>query len=495
MLKELDYETFVERCGAGASVPVYREFLADMETPVSVLNKFKDDPEVFLLESVEGSERWARYSFLGVNPYAVLMEFPDRVVIDDKENGVTDLPGADGLTELKKILGTHKLSPSPELPPMVGGAIGFIAYDAVRKFEPSVNLEFEKGTPLLCFMLTDEMIIFDNVKHTIIISVCTRPCDFASKRDAYDDAMKKVEALHVRLNSRPVSPAAPAGEKKHGERKPFQPEMSCEEFKESVEAAKRAIRDGECIQIVMSQKFTTEAPASPLQLYRALRLINPSPYTFFMRFGERTLIGASPEELVKLTGRTGSVRPIAGTRPRGKTEQDDIRLGSDLLENEKERAEHIMLVDLGRNDIGRVAARGSVQVKEFMTIERYSHVMHMVSHVEAELDERYDCFDLLRAAFPAGTLSGAPKIRAMQLIADYEHSPRGIYGGAAGYFSYSGNMDFAIVIRTMILEGNTLTMRAGAGIVADSVPEEEYQETLNKSRAVFKAAELAAELN
>lgn len=493
MLKELDYETFVERCGAGASVPVYREFLADMETPVSVLNKFKDDPEVFLLESVEGSERWARYSFLGVNPYAVLMEFPDRVVIDEKDKGVTELHGEDGLTELKRILGTHKLSPSPELPPMVGGAIGYIAYDAVRKFEPSVDLEFEKGTPLLCFMLTDEMVIFDNVKHTIIISVCTRPCEFASQRDAYDDAMRKVEAIHARLNAVSLPPSAEKQEAKT--MKPFQPEMTCEEFKESVEAAKRAIRDGECIQIVMSQKFTTELPASPLQLYRALRLINPSPYTFFMRFGERTLIGASPEELVKLTGRTGSVRPIAGTRPRGKTEQEDIRLRSELLENEKERAEHIMLVDLGRNDIGRVAARGSVQVKEFMTIERYSHVMHMVSHVEAELDERYDCFDLLRAAFPAGTLSGAPKIRAMQLIAEHEHSPRGIYGGAAGYFSYSGNMDFAIVIRTMILEGQTLTMRAGAGIVADSVPEEEYQETLNKSRAVFKAAELAAKLN
>ena len=492
MLKELDFKTFSERCETGAVVPVYREYLADMETPVSVLDKFKTDEEVFLLESVEGSERWARYSFIGVNPYAILMELPGKVVIDDKKKGRTELPGADGLTELKKILNMHKLVETPDLPPLTGGAIGYVAYDAVRKFEPRVNLEFEEGTPLLCFMLTDEMIIFDNVRHTIILSVCTKPCEYSSPRDAYDSAIRRIEALHVRLNAPAVRHAESAPERVM---KPFQPEMTCEEFKEEVEAAKRAIRDGECIQIVMSQKFTTEAPADALQLYRALRLINPSPYTFFTKFGERTLIGASPEELVKLTGRTGSVRPIAGTRPRGKNEQQDIQLAADMVNSEKEHAEHIMLVDLGRNDIGRVAAKGAVQVKEFMTVERYSHVMHMVSHVEAEIDERYDCFDLFRAAFPAGTLSGAPKIRAMQLIAEYEHSPRGIYGGAAGYFSYSGNMDFAIVIRTMILEGKQLTMRAGAGIVADSVPEEEYQETLNKSRAVFKAAELAAGLN
>ena len=342
-------------------------------------------------------------------------------------------------------------------------------------------------------MLTDEMIIFDNVRHTIIISVCTKPCEFMSLREAYDSAIQKIEELHKRLNTHVPQPDI--GEEQARPMRPFKPEMTCEEFKEEVEAAKKAIYEGECIQIVMSQKFTAKAPASALQLYRAMRPTTPAPYTFFTKFGGRTLIGASPEELVKLTGRTGSVRPIAGTRPRGKTEQEDIRLAADMLNSEKERAEHVMLVDLGRNDIGRVAAKGAVQVKEFMIVERYSHVMHLVSHVEAEIDEKYDCFDLFRAAFPAGTLSGAPKIRAMQLIAKHEHSPRGIYGGAAGYFSYSGNMDFAIVIRTMILEGDTLTMRAGAGIVADSVPEDEYQETLNKSRAVFKAAELAAKLN
>ncbi len=314
MLKELDFKTFSERCETDAVVPVYREYLADMETPVSVLDKFKTDEEVFLLESVEGSERWARYSFIGVNPYAILMELPGKVVIDDKKKGRTELPGADGLTELKKILNMHKLVETPDLPPLTGGAIGYVAYDAVRKFEPRVNLEFEEGTPLLCFMLTDEMIIFDNVRHTIILSVCTKPCEYSSPRDAYDSAIRRIEALHVRLNAPAVRHAESAPERVM---KPFQPAMTCEEFKEEVEAAKRAIRDGECIQIVMSQKFTTEAPADALQLYRALRLINPSPYTFFTKFGERTLIGASPEELVKLTGRTGSVRPIAGTRPRG----------------------------------------------------------------------------------------------------------------------------------------------------------------------------------
>lgn len=490
MLKELDFETFRKRCGNGSAVPVYREYLADMETPVSVLNKFKDDPDVFLLESVEGSERWARYSFIGVNPYAVLMEYPDKVVIQHADGRKEEKQG-DGLTELKRILINHKLSPSPELPPMLGGAIGYVSYDAVRRFEPSVKLEYEEGVPILCFMLTDEMVIFDNVLHTIILSVCTIPCEFMSEREAYDSALKRLDQLHERIKKAvPVPAPCPAGKSSA-----FEAEMSCEEYKKSVEAAKEAIYNGECIQIVLSQKFTAQTDTDALSLYRALRLINPSPYTFFMKFGGRTLIGASPEEMVKLTGRTGSVRPIAGTRPRGKTEQEDIRLASELLENEKERAEHIMLVDLGRNDIGRVAARGAVQVKEFMTVERYSHVMHLVSHVEAEIDEKYDCFDLFRAAFPAGTLSGAPKIRAMQLISEFEHSPRGIYGGAAGYFSYSGNMDFAIVIRTMVLEGSKLTMRAGAGIVADSVPEDEYQETLNKSRAVFRAAELAKNLD
>lgn len=495
MLKELDFKTFTERCGKGAVVPVYREYLADMETPVSVLNKFKDDEEVFLLESVEGSERWARYSFIGVNPHATLMEFPDRVVIDDRVKGRTELPGADGLTVLKKILAESRLVESADLPPLTGGAIGYVSYDAVRKFEPSVKLEFEEGTPLLCFMLTDEMIAFDNVRHTIIVSVCARPSADVPLRESYDDAIRRIEKLHERLKGAHPLPEAQEEEEKEKKAKPFESEMSCAEFCEMVEQAKQAIRDGECIQIVLSQKFTAEAPTDALHLYRALRLINPSPYTFFTKFGGRTLIGASPEELVKLTGRTASVRPIAGTRPRGKNEQDDLKLAADMLDSEKERAEHIMLVDLGRNDIGRVAARGAVQVKEFMTVERYSHVMHMVSHVEAELKEGCDCFDLFRSAFPAGTLSGAPKIRAMQLIAEYEHSPRGIYGGAAGYFSYSGNMDFAIVIRTMILEGKKLIMRAGAGIVADSVPAEEYQETLNKSRAVFKAAELAARID
>ena len=495
MLKHLDYTAFQKQCGQGKCIPVFREFLADMATPVSVLQQFQDDPAVFLLESVEGAEKWARYSFLGLNPYCILREYPEEVQITDTHSGETQhLRGADGLSELKRLLAKRHLASAPDLPPLLGGAIGYVAYDAVRKFEPVVKLPYEQCTPLMCFMLTDEMLIFDNLRHTIIVSVCVCDADYADSKAAYDNAVARIDAIIARLNAAKAAIPSICGERNAASDARFTPEMSCEDFKREVEEAKEAIRNGECIQIVMSQKFTMPAPCEALRLYRALRLINPSPYTFLTRFEDCTLIGASPEELVKLTSRTASVRPIAGTRPRGIDRQSDLRNEDEMLASEKERAEHVMLVDLGRNDIGRVCAPGTVQIKELMTVERYSHVMHLTSHVEGQLAAEHDCFSLFKAAFPAGTLSGAPKIRAMQFIAEHEHSARGIYGGAAGYFSYSGDMDFAIVIRTMILKNGELTMRAGAGIVADSVPEDEYQETLNKSGAVFKAVELAQKL-
>lgn len=493
MLRELPLSTFMSRVGTGVSVPVYKEYLADMETPVSVLAKFASDPHAFLLESVEGGERWGRYSFIGVDPYAVVTEREGTVVVEEGGSGRRELPGADGLTVLRDLLARNRPAPSPELPPFHGGAMGYVAYDAVRKFEPTVGLTPEPGTPQLCFLLTDTIIAFDNVKHTVLVSVCARPADHPSPEAAYAAARERIDALHARLAGPRPAPDAPAP-RATVPSSGFMPEMPRERFLSIVEACKRAIRDGEVIQVVPSQKFTMETDASPLSLYRALRLVNPSPYTFFLKFGERILIGASPEELVKLTGRTASVRPIAGTRPRGATEQDDTRLQNEMLESEKERAEHVMLVDLGRNDLGRVSVPGSVQVKEYMTVERYSHVMHLVSHVESQLEEGADAFDLLRATFPAGTLSGAPKVRAMQLIAELESSPRGVYGGAAGYFGYSGDMDFCIVIRTMALDGRTLSVRAGCGIVADSDPADEYQETLNKARAIFRAVELAGSL-
>lgn len=494
MLRHLTFDTFLSRIGGGVSVPVFREYIADMETPVSVLSKFEDEKHVFLLESVEGGERWGRYSFIGIDPYAIVYEMDGEVVIKSPLRFQTKLPGEDGLEVLKRIIAENRPAPSPELPPFHGGAMGYVSYDAVQKFEPSVGLVPEPGTPQLCFMLTDTFIAFDNVKHTVLVSVCVRPGDFPSPEAAYAEAQGRIAAIYARLSApRPADPPRPAKPRPTA-KKGFESEMPRERFEKIVETCKQAITDGEVIQVVPSQKFTMETDASPLSLYRALRLVNPSPYTFFMKFSDRYLIGASPEELVKLTGRTCSVRPIAGTRPRGKTEQEDARLQSEMLESEKERAEHIMLVDLGRNDLGRVSAAGSVQVKEFMYVERYSHVMHIVSHIESQLDEGRDGFDLLRSAFPAGTLSGAPKVRAMQLIAELEASPRGIYGGAVGYVSYSGDMDFCIVIRTMFLQNGKLSVRAGCGIVADSVPADEYQETINKASAIFRAAELAETL-
>lgn len=475
-------------------IPVFREYLADMSTPVSVLRQLQNEHAVFLLESVEGSEKWARYSFIGVNPDIILREYPGGVELETvAAREKRFIAGADGLNELKKLLSGRRVAPGASPLPLPGGAIGYVGYDAVADFEPSVKPPCAADTPRMCFMLTGEIITFDNLRHTILISACVRDADYSDPHTAYEEAQKRIEALHSRLGATCTAPSLPA-ERFSAAVSPMVPEMTCGEYCRRVEAAKQAIRDGECIQIVLSQKFCLPAPADALQLYRALRLINPSPYTFFTRFEDCTLIGASPEEMVKLYGRTASVRPIAGTRPRGRSREEDLRNADEMVNSQKERAEHLMLVDLGRNDIGRVAARGTVQVKELMKVERYSHVMHMTSHVEAQLDETRDCFDLFRAAFPAGTLSGAPKIRAMQFIAEHEKSPRGIYGGAAGYFCYTGEMDFAIVIRTMILQNGELTMRAGAGIVADSIPEEEYRETINKSKAVFKAVELAASL-
>lgn len=479
MLKSLSEEEFVKRTAGGARTPVFREYLADRETPVSVLTRVADDAAVFLLESVEGGESVGRYSYLGIDPYAMYEE----------------TAGWNPLPELRRYVTARPFTPAPELPGLQGGAIGYLAYDAVRAFVPRVGLEREKGTPTAAFLVTDTLVIFDAVRQTAIVSKVAG-VENGDAHASYVQAMNALDAICRRLLSaesiarymqtrtRPAHPSVSA----------FTPEMTAAEFKDIVRKCKDAIRAGEVIQIVPSQKFTAETDIPALALYRALRMVNPSPYNFFLRVGAKTLIGSSPEELVKLERGVASTCPIAGTKPRGRTPAEDAAHELELVGDPKERAEHVMLVDLGRNDLGRVCRTGTVNVEKYAAVERYSHVMHLVSTVTGRLADGMDGFDLLEAAFPAGTLSGAPKVRAMELLARYEKSPRGVYGGAAGYFSYTGDMDFAIVIRTMVLEGGKLTMRAGAGIVADSDPAKEYQETINKSKAIFAAAEFAATL-
>lgn len=480
MLMELSEAEFQKRTEGGARTPVFREFLADRETPVSVLTRAAGDESLFLLESVSGGETRGRYSYLGIDPRATYFE----------TDGENPLPG------LRRLVTARAFTPAPELPSLQGGAIGFIAYDAVRAFVPRVKLRREEGTPTAAFLITDKIVVFDGVRQTVIISKVAGADDAGGLHESYEAAMKEIEGVYKRLlsaesiahyvESREAAKAPHVGE--------FVPEMSEEEFKDMVEKCKAAIRAGEVIQIVPSQKFTAETDLPALALYRALRVVNPSPYNFFLKLGGRTLVGSSPEELVKLAGGTATTCPIAGTRPRGGTKDEDLALERELVADPKERAEHVMLVDLGRNDLGRVCETGSVAVDKYAQVERYSHVMHLVSTVRGKLAEGRDAFDLAEAVFPAGTLTGAPKVRAMEILAELEKSPRGAYGGAAGYFSYTGDMDFAIVIRTMFLGGGRLVMRAGAGIVADSDPAREYQETINKSKAVFAAAQFAKEL-
>ena len=457
-------------------VPVCEEFLADRETPVSVLERFADRPNVFLLESMEGGERWGRYSFVGVDPELFLEV--------DHSNGKTGR-----LEELRTLYRNVRVAPISGLPRFIGGAVGFLAYESIAEFErmprpkaapPSVALRSR-------FLKTDRIIVFDNVRHTARVIVCTWPGRSATPAKAYDSALETI--AEIRRTVEQPSAASPAA--RHPPVR-FQSNMAEQAYCDMVRKARDYIYAGDVIQVVLSQRFSAESRIPPLQLYRALRLLNPSPYTFFLKIGDQTLVGSSPEVMVRLTGSRMEVRPIAGTRPRGETEQRDRELADELLSNEKEKAEHVMLVDLGRNDLGRVAEPGSVQVTDYMVIERYSHVMHLVSHVEAILRREFDAYDVLGATFPAGTLSGAPKIRAMEIIHELEPEPRGPYGGAVGYVGYDGNMDFAITIRTLNATPGVLSVQAGAGIVFDSDPKQEFLETQHKARALRRAVELAA---
>ena len=472
----------------GNLIPVYAEILSDLETPVSAFLRLANSDYSFLLESVEGGEKWARYSFLGADPQVIFRSKGNRAEIIRGAKAERLSGFKDALEPLKKLLAEYRPVAVPGLPRFFGGAVGYLAYDMVRYFEklPDETAD-ELGVWDSHFFITDSLVVFDNVRHTLKVVVNAHLPAGASARTVYRQARGRLEGMIARLLAPvPVPPPRPY----QGELK-FQSNFSRAQYHEVVRRCKRYIRQGDIIQVVPSQRFRAPARVDSFELYRALRHVNPSPYLFYLRLGGETLVGSSPEVLIRVEGRRAELRPIAGTRPRGATPEEDEKLAKNLLADPKEMAEHIMLVDLGRNDLGRVCKIGSVKVTELGMIERYSHVMHIVSNVQGEVAPGHDCYDVFRATFPAGTLTGAPKIRAMEIIEEVEPEKRGCYGGAVGYFSFTGNMDMCIAIRTILIKDGMLNLQAGGGVVADSKPEREYQESVNKAKALIKAVEMA----
>lgn len=483
-------EEFKLKAKEGTLIPVYREVQADMETPVSAFMKLNGSPYAFLLESVKGGNRIGRYSFLGTDPLLVFKVEKNLVTI--QENGETQKiqlkDGENPLAILKSLMNRHKFVPDDTLPMFSGGAVGYMGYDSIRYFEklPEV-LPDDLQVPDCFFMITDTILIFDHVRNRLKI-VAHAPVN-GNPDIAYDRAISKVDEIFRRLESQAVRYSkTPVNSTQPVE---FTSNVTKKEFEKSIETAKEHIACGDIIQVVLSQRLSCDVKADPFTVYRALRSINPSPYMVYLSCDDLKLVGSSPEILVTLENSVITSRPIAGTRPRGKDSKQDRVFEKELMADPKERAEHVMLVDLARNDVGRVSKPGTVKVDELMRVERYSHVMHIVSNVKGEIDSGKDQFDALKACFPAGTVSGAPKIRAMQIIDQIEKTRRGPYAGSIGYFGFNGNMDYCITLRTMIIKDGKAYVQAGAGIVADSVPENEYYETLNKARALLRAIEIA----
>ena len=470
-------EAFQQLSRQGNVVPVTTELLADLETPVSAYAKLRGHGPAFLLESVEGGENVSRYSFIGCNPRKVISARP----------GDTD-----PLKLLEAEMARYKPVSLPGLPPFTGGAVGYLGYEFIHAVERTVPLaaKDDLGMPMMWFMLCDSLVVFDRARQTLRLIVNAHLEGDAEA--AYNLAINELQRLQTVLASH--APLLPISLADTGKIEVPPGNFGQAGFEQLVANTKEYIRAGDIFQIVLSQRFSKTFSRSPLDLYRTLRTVNPSPYMFIMETGDFALVGASPEVHVRLTGRKTEIRPIAGTRPRGKTHAEDSAFEKELLADEKEKAEHLMLVDLARNDIGRVCEYGSVKVPEFMIVERYSHVMHIVSQVEGQLAPERTAFDLMRATFPAGTVSGAPKVRAMQLIASMEGTQRGSYAGALGYFSYDGNLDSCITLRTALIKDGKVHVQAGAGLVADSEPTAEYHETINKASALFKAISLAEKL-
>ncbi|MFO8011202.1 MAG: anthranilate synthase component I [Dehalococcoidia bacterium] len=487
-------EQFKSKAETGCLIPVCRELAADLDTPVSVFLKLGQEPPTFLLESVERGENLGRYSFMGLGHSQILETMEDRARI--YSNGSLreiHLHNRDPLHLIKEILQERTSIQIEGLPPFCGGAVGYMSYDTISFFEdlPRPSRD-ELDLPECVFLFTDTMLAFDHVQHKMKI-IANAYID-GDADQAYEEAVRKIEGIISKLNS-PLPPESQSllTTDPDIEGKDLDSNFTRDDFAGIVSRAKEYIAAGDAIQIVLSQRLRRKTTAKPFDIYRSLRMLNPSPYMFYLNFGRFQLIGSSPEVLVKAQGNRAVSRPIAGTRPRGATEEQDHALIADLLADPKERAEHVMLVDLARNDLGRVCQYGTVTVPELMVIEKYSHVSHIVSEVEGTLNPGEDAFSLLRASFPAGTVSGAPKIRAMEIIAELEKTRRGPYAGAVGYFDFSGNMDTCITIRTIVMKGDTVYLQGGAGIVTDSDPLTEYQETMNKTKAMERAITMAEE--
>ena len=494
-MKQTTYEEFAELARRGTFVPVVKEIMADLLTPVSAFLKIAEHSDyAFLFESVEGGERVARYSFLGKDPFLVLRSRDGRTAIE--RSGVTTETAEPFVPVLRRLMAEFQAPFVPDLPRFTGGAVGFIGYDASIGFEPSLRDAWQKarwastaaGEDESGFMLFDTVLAFDHVKHRILIVANARVTPDEDLSALYQFACAKITFLERELE-RGLSHTEPD----HRKRPAVHSNVTRDTFESGVKTIKERIAAGDIYQAVLSQRFEADVEAEPFTIYRALRHVNPSPYMYFIRMGGLAIVGSSPEMLVRVEGRHVETHPIAGTRPRGRNDDEDLRLAEELKRNEKERAEHVMLVDLGRNDIGRVSEFGTVRVPQYMALERYSHVMHLVSTVEGRLAEDRDHLDALVACFPAGTVSGAPKIRAMQILAELEPTRREIYAGAVGYIDFAGNLDFCIAIRTIIMSNGTAYVQAGAGIVIDSNPTAEYEETRDKARALVRALELAQE--
>jgi anthranilate synthase component 1 len=485
------FEQFAELAGRGTFVPICKEIMADLLTPVSAFLRIAEHADyAFLLESVEGGEHVARYSFLGKDPLLVLRAEGGKTVID--RSGTTTDVDEPLMAVLRRLMAEYRAPAVPGLPRFTGGAVGYLGYDAATWFEPTLVRSMTgadgRGPAVpAAFMIFDTILAFDHAKHRILIIANALVKPGADLEALYRFGCARIEFLEQELR-RELSRQEPS------RRRPLEvrSRMPREAFEASVRRALEYIAAGDICQVVLSQCFETETDADPFRVYRALRHVNPSPYMFFIRIGPTAIAGASPEMLVRAEGSRIETHPIAGTRPRGRTDEEDLKLAEELEADEKERAEHVMLVDLGRNDIGRVSEIGTVRVPQFMAVERYSHVMHLVSIVEGRLAPDCDRLDALAACFPAGTVSGAPKVRAMEIIAELEPERRGIYSGAVGYVDFAGNLDFCIIIRTIVMDGGHARLQAGAGIVADSVPATEYEETRAKARALVEALELAS---